>query len=193
MVTLIAAAAAWALPPADAAWESLQDKPVPIECAAHAGTTWCRSMGVLAAPVSAVTESLKDMANSADKFDSIVTIDVLSGDALRVVLDFPPLLSDRDYVAKYVQREDPGGVQVFAWSSAAHPDAPPADGIVRLPEFAGEWRLKPVGETTHVTYLWHAEIAGSFPGWALPIARKKAGHEALKDLAKVNGAALSVP
>ena len=191
MVTLYAAVAL-AMPSADATWEPLQDKPVPIECTTQGDATWCRSTGVLAAPVDAVTNSLKDMRNNASKFESIVQIDVLSDDAIRVVLDFPALLSDRDYVAKYTMREE-GDARIFAWSSVAHPDAPPVDGIVRLPRFAGEWRLEPQGEGTKVTYLWHAEIAGSFPGWALPIARKKAGHEALKDLASVNGAALSAP
>ncbi len=192
MVTMLAAAAL-ALPPSDAAWEPLQDRPVPIVCAAHGGATWCKSTGVLAASVDAVAGSLKDMRANADRFESIVRIDVLSDDALRVVLDFPALLSDRDYVAKYTHRVEADGVQVFAWAPVAHPDAPPVDGIVRLTDFAGEWRLRPEGGKTHVTYLWHADIAGSFPSWALPIARKKAGHEALKDLAKVNGAALTHP
>ena len=192
MVTLIAAAA-MALPPADATWELLQDKPVPIVCTEHGGSTWCKSEGILAAKLDAVASSLRDMRLNADKFEAIVKIDVLSDDALRVVLDFPSLLSDRDYVAKYSLAEEDGGVKVLSWTSTTHPDAPPEAGIVRLPNFAGEWRLVPEGESTRVTYLWHADIAGSFPSWALPIARKKAGYEALKDLAKVNGATLTAP
>ncbi len=193
MLVLTLSAAAAAVPPADAAWAILQQTPVRVECVELPSGPWCRSNGIVAAPTATVVQSLKDMRSNGDKFESIVQIDVLAPDTLRVVLDFPPILSDRDYVARYSQRTEADGVEVFAWESVVHQKAPPVDGIVRLVDYAGEWRLKAAGERTAVTYIWQADLRGSVPSWVNGVARKKAGHEALKDLAKVNGATLHAP
>jgi len=185
-------ALAGSVPGDRAAWESLTTSPVPVECVTAAGEPWCRSTGLVLAPIAQVSQALEDMRHNAHLFDSVLRIDILEGDAVHVVLDYPSPLDDRDYVARYTYTVE-GDAHVFRWVSELHPGAPITDEAVRLPAFAGEWRLEPRGEHTWVRYTWQAEINGSFPSFGYSTARKRAGHEALKDLANTQGAALSAP
>jgi hypothetical protein len=173
--------AAWALPGADAQWSVLSNGDPRIECTEVDSQPWCRSTGTVPLPLDKVSATLENMAAHQDLFESIVSIEVLAPDTMHIVLDFPSPLSDRDYVAKYT-RSTEGSAHLYRWESVQRADAPEVDGVVRLPRMAGEWRLEPAGAETRVTYLWHAEIAGSFPSFALNQARKKAGSEALKDI-----------
>lgn len=174
-------------------WEPLQDDPVPVACTEIDGKPWCRSEGIVHAPTSRVVQALRDMENNADKFESVVRIDVVpdavAERVLRVVLDYPAPLSDRDYVAEYSYRKE-GAFHVFSWVPASA-KFPPVKDVVRLPNFAGEWRLRSVGDKTWVRYTWQAEINGSFPSFGYKVAWKRAGHEALRDLARTQNAELS--
>lgn len=190
---LLLCAVARALPGPDVTFEPLDDKPVPVECAATAaGGPWCRAVGIVEAPVERVADALENMKANAHLFESIVSIDVLAPDTLHVVMDYPMGFSDRDYVAKYTRTVE-GGVRRYRWDPVVHPGAPVLDGVVRLPRFAGEWRLEPHARGTKVTYLWHADVLGSLPAWAYDRAWRTAGHEALKDLANTRQAVLSTP
>ena len=174
-------------------WEMLQDKPVPVACAQIDGKPWCRSEGIVHAPTLDVVEALKNMEKNAHKFASVVRIDVVPDKTaervLRVVLDYPSPLSDRDYVAEYKYRRE-GAAHVFSWVPA-NAKFPPAGDVVRLPNFAGEWRLKARGNQTWVRYTWQAEINGSFPSFGYKTAWKRAGQEALEDLAHTQNARLT--
>lgn len=183
---LIAPSVAFALPGSDAAWEILAAGDPQIECTTADGEPWCRSTSLVALPIEKVADALEHMAAYQDRFDSILRIDTLEPDTYRIVLDYPFPLSDRDYVARYTRTTD-GEARVYRWEPVAHPNAPAEDGIVRLPKMAGEWRLVSQGGATRVTYLWHAEIAGSFPDAGLSTARKTAGKEAIKDIRKAAG------
>jgi hypothetical protein len=163
---------AFALPGADAQWELLSGGPPKIECTTVAGEPWCRSAGVVPLPIDQVSTTLENMAAHQDLFDSIVKIDVVAPDTMHIVLDFPPIMSDRDYVAKYT-RSTEGEARLYRWVSV--PGTPPVDGVVRLPKMAGEWRLEPSGANTRVTYTWHAEIAGDFPNALLSQGIKNGG------------------
>ena len=191
MSILLSAAALAATPPGDEApWEVLTNKPVTVECATVDGQPWCRSHGLVQAPIEQVDGALRNMAANAHLFESVLSINVLAEDTLHIPLDYPAPLDDRDYVAKYVYAVD-GETRTFRWTPVIHPGAPESDAAVRLPNFAGEWRLMPQGTGTAVRYTWQAEINGSFPSFGYSQAWKKAGHEALKDLANTQGAALS--
>ena len=179
---------ALALPPADAQWERLSSGPPEVACTTVDAEPWCRSTGLVALPIAQVAATLEDMPKYQDLFESIVSIEVVAPDTMNIVLDFPSPMSDRDYVAKYV-RSTEGETRLYRWTSVAHPDAPPNDGVIRLPKMAGEWKLAPEGANTRVTYTWHAEIAGSFPNALLSRARIKAGGEAMKDIEKASRAA----
>jgi len=195
LTTPLLVSAAFALPGPDVVFELLDDKPVPVECAASApGGPWCRSFGVIEAPVERVADALENMKANAHLFESIVSIDVLAPDTLHVVMDYPGYLgmSDRDYVAKYTRIIE-GDVRRYRWVPVTHPDAPPTDNPIRLPQFEGEWKLEPHPQGTKVTYLWQAAIAGSFPSSMYEQAWKRAGYEALKDLAHTRQATLTAP
>lgn len=179
--------------PADAAsWETLTRSPVPVECTEVQGEPWCRSRGIVHAPIDQVAGSLANMADHADLFQSVVSIEVLEENLLHVVLDYPLPFDDRDYVARY-SHESRGEAQFFRWKPATHPGAPETDDTVRLAHFQGEWHLEPRGDHTWVQYTWHAKISGSFPSFALPTAWKRAGTEALTDLARTQGTELTAP
>ena len=183
---------ALALPGDSAPWESLSSKPVMVECATVGDAPWCRSEGVIEAPVEQVVDALKNMRYNAGLFEAVLEIHVLSEDVLHVVLDYPAPLDDRDYVAKYAYSTE-GDAHLFQWEPSSLAGAPGAAEAVRLPNFAGEWRLEARGAGTWVRYTWQAEINGKFPSFAYGQAWKKAGHEALKDLANTQKASLSAP
>lgn len=175
-------------PGADASWAQLSGGDPTIECTSVGDEPWCRSTGLVDAPLAQVTATLKNMAAHQDLFDSIVRIDVLEADTMHIVLDFPSPLSDRDYVAKYTLLTD-GATQVFHWESVVHDAAPATSGIVRLPRMAGEWRLTAEGTRTRVVYLWEADVQGSLPAFTQNKARTIAGNKALEDIRKATAAA----
>ena len=183
---------ALARPGADATWELMELATVRVECTTAGGEPWCRSVGIIEAKPEDVAASLENMAQQADIFEAVSEIRTLSPDTYHVTLDFPGMLSDRDYVAKFTKVTE-GADRVYRWVPVTHPEAPEVAGVVRLSKMSGEWRLTPSGAHTQVTYLWQAELMGSFPEWALPVARKKAGNEALKDLANSRKAKLRPP
>jgi len=177
------------MPGNDSTWKELAQKPVHVECTEFNGKPWCRSRGLVMAPMAAVSEALKQMRHNAEMFESVISVDIVSSDVLHVVLDYPPPLDDRDYVAKYTFT-DAGDTHTYSWIPAPEAKVPNVDGVVRLPNYAGEWRLESQGEATWVRYTWQAEINGSFPSFGYSTAWKKAGHEALKDLANTQKAEL---
>lgn len=181
---------AFGMPGADAQWEPLSEGPPRVECVTVGAEPWCRSTGLVELPIDQVAATLEDMPAHQALFSSIVSIKVVAPDTMHIVLDFPGFMgmSDRDYVAKYT-RSTEGDARLYRWTSVQHADAPPIEGIIRLPKMAGEWRLVPEGANTRVTYTWQAEIAGSFPTRLLSQARVKAGGEALKDIEKASAAA----
>lgn len=189
---LAASASAGTIPGDEFVWNRLTNKPVPVECATINSKPWCRSKGVVHAPIAQVADALKNMRSNAHLFESVLAINVLSEDTLHIVLDYPAPLDDRDYVAQYTYSSD-GDAELFTWVPVHHAGAPTNTGAVRLPNFAGEWRLQPSGDHTLVQYTWQAEINGRFPSFAYNTAWKKAGHEALKDLAHTQKAALTGP
>ncbi len=188
MYTLIIASA-FARPGADATWELLEDSTVRIECTETHGEPWCRATALVSAASTNVASSLENMGSQADVFEAVSSIRDLGSNTFHVTLDFPGMMSDRDYVVAFSKSTE-GEDLVYSWVPVTHVEAPPVSGVVRLSKMAGEWRLTPSGENTQVTYLWQADLMGSFPSWALPVARKKTGNEALKDLARSRDAKL---
>ncbi len=177
-------------PPGDeAAWEEIRNDEVRVECVEVAEQPWCRAHGVVRAPIAKVSDTLEHMPAHQDKFDMVLSIREIEAGLLHITLDYPRPFSDRDYVARYTPATE-GSVRWYRWAPAADTRAPEVDGVVRLPRFAGSWRLQPAGGNTHVTYTWHADVGGSFPRWAATTARKRAGHHALTDLAVAVGTTL---
>ena len=174
-------------PAADAEWREVSGGDPRIECTTVGTEPWCRSTGLVQAPLDLVTATLTDMPAHQELFDSIVRIDVLEPDTMHIVLDFPPPLSDRDYVARYT-RQDHDDVRVVRWEAVVHDGAPEADGVVRLPRMAGEWQLTAAGAGTRVVYLWEADVLGNLPSFTQNKARSIAGGKALEDIRKASAA-----
>ena len=80
-------AAALALPPDSAGWETLTERPVKVECTQFEGTPWCRSYGIIAAPLDQVAGALRDMRHSEHLFESVDSIEVLSENVLHITLE----------------------------------------------------------------------------------------------------------
>ncbi len=162
------------LPGPDAAWDTLLKNPVHVECTEVGDTPYCRSTAVFSAKPDALRETLGNMADHVDKFESILECHKLGDDTMHVVMDFPWPLADRDYVAKYTQTNTDDGGMVLEWTPATHASAPASDERVRLDQFQGTWTLTPKDDgTTEVVYLWYALYGGSLPKGALNTARKK--------------------
>ncbi|MBX2803497.1 MAG: hypothetical protein KTR31_37800 [Myxococcales bacterium] len=187
-LTLVAGAVA-GVPGDEAPWKTVRNDIVRVECAEVSGEPWCRSVGLLAAPIDTLDDVLVRIEHTAHRFEKVLSAVALDPATRHVTIDYPALLSDRDYVARY-QREATEGRRVLSWVPVEHPSAPPVEGVVRLTEFEGEWQLEAVGEHTRVWHIWHADPAGHFPKWAMSQAQKRTGYEVLLDLARASGATL---
>jgi hypothetical protein len=187
-LSLVANAVA-AVPGEEAGWKVVRDDIVRVECAEVLGEPWCRSVGVISANIDRIDEILTYIERTSHQFQKVrsaVKIDL----AIRhVTIDYPSILADRDYVARY-SRQITQGRRIISWVPVEHPSAPPVHGVVRLTEFEGEWWLEALGEHTQVGYVWHADPAGDFPSWAMSQAKVRTGYEVLQDLAHASGAEL---
>lgn len=186
---LAAGGAAAAVPGDEADWEVLRDDIVRVACTEVGGQPWCRSVGVVAADIDTIDATLSDIAHTYPRFEKVRAAVALDPAIRHVTIDYPSILADRDYVARYSRRVDEGQ-RVLAWVPVVHPDAPPVPGVVRLTAFEGEWRLEPVGAHTRVWHVWHADPGGSLPSWAIAQAKVRTGYEVLHDLAHAVGATL---
>jgi hypothetical protein len=158
---------------------TLQSAPVWVGCTRAEGSSWCRSVANVAAPVAKIESILRDFAHYPQVFHRVKRASVVDSDIVRILLDMPSPLSDRDYVARFT-RSNEGADTVFRWVAVEHPGAPVVPGAVRLTRAAGEWRLSPQDDgTTVVTYTWNGEMDGDFPSWALSRAHLTQGNEVL--------------
>lgn len=189
MLLLVSAALAVA-PPDSSTWTPLASTPVKIECTDYQGKPYCRSTGVIGAPVEVASKTFEQLDQHVSKMDSITSVKRLESDTLHVVMDYPFPLDDRDYVAKFAHRVD-GSTHVFAWTPVTHAGAPPINGVVRLSWLDGEWRFAPEGANTRVTYVWQADPGGNLPD--VGAVRKKAGYLAVLDIANACGTKILSP
>ncbi len=189
MIALLAASAL-ALPPSNATWSSLATKPVVIDCTEDGGRKVCRSTGVIGVPVETAVSTFATLDEHQAKMEKISKIVRLEPDTLLVVMDYPGMLSDRSYVARFSRRTDPDGAVVFGWVPVTHVGAP-EDNTVRLTWLEGEWRFQDVGGNTRVTYVWDADPGGNLPDAGL--VYKQAGQLAIQDMANACGTTILSP
>ena len=160
---LFVSAALAAVPPDDGTWSSLQESPVKIVCTEVGGKPYCRSTGVIGAPVATARSTFETLDQHVSQMGAITRIDRLEPDVLHVVMDYPFPLKDRDYVARFAHRTEADGTEVFAWTPVVNPNAPATSDAIRLTWLEGEWRFTPAGSQTRVTYVWQADPGGSIP------------------------------
>lgn len=100
------------------------------------------------------------------------------------VVDAPWPLADRDTVVRFDYSQHPqSGVITIAISN--HPDfVPPQPGLVRVPDFGGFWRLRPLsaGEV-EVTYQVHGHPGGRVPPWLANYAAEVSVRRTLENMA----------
>jgi hypothetical protein len=160
-------------------FSTLQSSPVWVGCTTAEGSSWCRSVATVAAPVDRLEGILRDFAHYPQVFLRVKRATVVDANVVRILLDMPSPLSDRDYVARFTRSTD-GSDVVFRWAAVEHPSAPEVPEAVRLKRAAGEWRLTPQDDgSTRVTYTWNGEMDGDFPAWALSRAHQTQGNEVL--------------
>jgi hypothetical protein len=181
-----------AVPGEEADWAVVRDDIVRVECTEVLGEPWCRSVGVIAANIDRIDEILTNIERTSHKFQKVRSAIKLDLAIRHVTIDYPSILADRDYVARYSRQVTQDG-RILSWVPVEHPSAPPVRGVVRLTEFEGEWRLEAVGDHTRVWHVWHADPAGDFPSWAMSQAKIRTGYEVLQDLAHASGAELVPP
>lgn len=186
----LAVGAVAAIPGEEAGWAVVRDDIVRVACVEVHGEPWCRSVGLVTVDIDRVEETLTTIERTADRFEGVLSAVQITPEIRHVTIDYPSILADRDYVARYSYRIEQGQ-RILSWVPVEHPSAPPVQGVVRLTAFEGEWRLEAVGGHTRVWHVWHADPAGSFPEWALPQAQRRTGYEVLKDLARASGATLA--
>jgi hypothetical protein len=190
MLWLVPAASA-ALPPDDGTWSTIQETPVRIVCTEVEKKPYCRSTGVIGAPVATATATFETLDQHQAQMGAISKIERLEPDVLHIVMDYPFPLKDRDYVARFAHRTESDGTEVFAWTPVVHPSAPATSDAIRLTWLEGEWRFTPDGSRTRVTYVWQADPGGSIPD--VGAVRKQAGTLAIRDLAKACGTSIVAP
>lgn len=187
---LLLALNAAALPAAGVSWATLQQSPVRIECTTS-GDPYCRSTGVIGVASKVAADTFARLDQYLDRMHSITRIDRLEPDVLRVVMDYPFPLTDRDYVARFARRTEADGAEVFIWTPIAHPAAPDDGSTVRLSWMDGQWRFKDEGGNTRVTYLWQANPGGGIPD--VSAVYKQAGYLAILDIANACGTKILSP
>lgn len=191
MLLFLATVAHAALPGPDAVWTSLQSSPVQIECTTVGDKPYCRSTGVISAPVDTAVATFAALDQHVDKMGAIGKVERLDEDVLHVVMDYPFPLSDRDYVARFTKRTEPDGTVVFGWTPIDHAGAPAEKGVIRLTWLDGEWRFAADGANTRVTYVWNADPGGSLPD--VKAVYKQAGTLAVQDIANACSAKVVSP
>ncbi len=188
---LFLAVAHAAVPGADAVWSPLQSSPVKIECTTVGTSPYCRSTGIISAPVETAVATFAALDQHVSKMGAIGKVARLEPDVLHVVMDYPFPLSDRDYVARFVKTVQEDGTTVFAWTPITHASAPEESGVVRLTWLDGEWRFAADGANTRVTYVWQSDPGGGLPD--VKAVRKQAGTLAVQDIANACGAKVLGP
>lgn len=182
---MLLALLAHALPPSSTTWTVIADDPVKVECATVSGATWCRAFGHVAKGVDPIARIIEDRANYPRYYSHVAKTDLLAADVLRVELDLPPIIGDRDWVIR-TSRVDEGSTRYYRWVPV--PDgAPEVDGVLRLPQAAGEWQLTPDSAGTALRYTWQAEYGGHLPGWLLTRIRAETGMEMISNTQKAVG------
>lgn len=157
--------AAFAMPPDTAVWQDVQAEPR-IACTTDNAKLWCRAWGVSPASVDAFARVIENRTDYPSIYPHVAEVVAISESVHYTRIAMPMPFSDRDQVFS-ADRTDVAGDRVYSWHAVETSAKPPVDGVVRLTDAAGEWRLHPRDDGgTDLRYTWCAEMGGSFPGVA---------------------------
>ena len=101
------------------------------------------------------------------------------------VVDAPFPMTDRDAIVRFDYRQDPGTKEITIAITNFPQFIPEEDGLVRVPEFGGFWRLRPrEGGWVEVTYQVYGDPGGWIPAW---LANRAALVSVRQTLANMQG------
>jgi hypothetical protein len=174
---------AWALPPDDEPWETIQDDPH-TECALVETRLWCRAYGHAAAALAAVQAVIEDREDYPKFYPHVVEVRILDDHTHYTRIDMPAWLSDRDQVCAG-DRQEGDGWAIYHWKAVERADTPDL-GYVRLTDAEGQWKLtRSADGGTDLVYEWLAEMGGSLPNRLRWTAAKLHADEIVRGTIKV--------
>ena len=135
---------------------------------------------ILPYPIESVAKIIEDVEKYPKVFKRIHKVELLEKNTVRIMLDMPFLLSDRDYVIKH-KKSKKESTWEFSFVSENHKNAPLSKNYVRLINAAGKWELNPTNQNeTLLSYTWNGQLLGDFPEFALHRAWKTQGNEIIQ-------------
>ncbi len=103
------------------------------------------------------------------------------------VVDAPFPMRDRDTVVRFDYRQDPVNHQITIDITNAPDKIPEVEGLVRVPDFGGFWKLLPADNgRVRVIYQVHGDPGGWVPVW---IANYAAARSVIRTLQNLPAAA----
>ena len=175
-------------------WITLKSAPLARRCVANAcrmtcGLTFFGSISariahffnlvstLLPYAIDSISKVIEDVENYPDIFKRVHNVQILDKNMVRIMLDMPLFLSNRDYVIQYKKNKKITKWE-FSFNAIAHKNAPIDKNYVRLINAAGKWELYPKTKNeTLLSYTWNGELLGDFPDFALKRAWKTQGNE----------------
>ena len=140
----------------------------------------CRVSTLLPYAIDSISKIIEDVENYPDIFKRVHNVQILEKDMVRIMLDMPLFLSNRDYVIKYKKNKKITKWE-FSFNAVTHKNAPIDKNYVRLINAAGKWELYPKTKNeTLLSYTWNGELLGDFPDFALKRAWKTQGNEIIQ-------------
>jgi carbon monoxide dehydrogenase subunit G len=138
-----------------------------------------RARGTIDAPPEVVLAVLADVDAYAETMPHTSEGRVLRREGNEIwayqVID-APLTKKRDTAVKITLSKLPRGGYATAWVMADDGVAPRRNGVVRLTQTTGSWRLEPTdgGKATFATYVVHTDPGGGVPKWVVNKTQKTA-------------------
>ena len=158
-------------------WESIQEGKINLKWTNFQGYQVCKVSTLLPYSIDSISGIIEDIEHYPNIFKRIHNVQVLEKNIVRIMLDMPLFLSNRDYVIKY-KKSRKMSKREFSFNAVNHENAPIDKNYVRLINAAGKWELYPKKKNeTLLSYTWNGELLGDFPDFALQRAWKTQGNE----------------
>lgn len=163
-------------------WETLKiaDKTVNASRRKAAGGIYIiRAQSIINRPKQEILDYLNDITlkqNYDEMFDSGHFPEILTEETRICYMKYKKVLtvSPRDFVVIQTKIDHEDGMTYAVGKSIDYPECPPVKGIVRATLFMGTFAFKTIDENScDVTYLIHADLGGSIPGFAVNKVQSK--------------------
>ena len=161
-------------------WESIQEGNINLKWTNFQGYPICKVSTLLPYSIDLISEIVEDIEHYPNIFKRIHNVQILEKNIVRIMLDMPLFLSNRDYVIKYKKSKKMTKWE-FSFNAVTHESAPIDKNYVRLINATGKWELYPKEKNeTLLSYTWNGELLGDFPDFALQRAWKTQGNEIIQ-------------